>query len=257
MVDAEQSFIERMNTTKFLLWWNRGMVEGSNILGAFNNYMRFKVTTKYADLIKDKSIHESRQAINDILMAGTCVNVEDFYKLCKKLWNIMRIVLYMARKSKLMLDLQIALEMMLKRGNKLARKAIIAARLSCRSNDAAAVLFVGPHEYEFSCSNSPAASLFPSSSHYAGSCKRRKRNRHKNRRRDDDIVSFQKVLGKEIMAAASPLPVRQFPLKDSSEGGSEIDKDAEEFINKFYTDLKKQRRIAALEPPSPFHIWAH
>nr|GME02924.1 glutamic acid-rich protein-like [Ipomoea batatas] len=82
MVDAEQSFIERMNTTKFLLWWNRGIVEGSNILGAFNNYMRFKVTTKYADLIKDKSIHESRQAINDILMAGTCVNVEDFYKLC-------------------------------------------------------------------------------------------------------------------------------------------------------------------------------
>nr|GMD52400.1 glutamic acid-rich protein-like [Ipomoea batatas] len=82
MVDAEQSFIERMNTTKFLLWWNRGIVEGSNILGAFNNYMRFKVTTKYADLIKDKSIHESRRAINDILMAGTCVNVEDFYKLC-------------------------------------------------------------------------------------------------------------------------------------------------------------------------------
>ncbi|XP_031116628.1 uncharacterized protein LOC116020283 [Ipomoea triloba] len=173
----------------------------------------------------------------------------------------------MARKSKLMLDLQISLEVMLKRGNKLARKAISdlivlhhgdAHTLSCRSNDAAAVLFVGPHEYEFSCSNSPAASLFPSSSHYAGSSKRRKRNRHKNRRRDDDIVSFQKaVLGKEIMVAASPLPVRQFPLKDSSEGGSEIDKDAEEFINKFYTDLKKQRRIAALEPPSPFHIWAH
>ncbi|XP_019190343.1 PREDICTED: uncharacterized protein LOC109184761 [Ipomoea nil] len=182
--------------------------------------------------------------------------------VAKKLWNISR--------SKLMLDLQIALQIMLKRGNKLARKAIsdlimlhhggahtsVAARLSCRSNDAAAVSFVGPHEYEFSCSSSPAAALFPSSSHYAGS-KRRNRNR-----RRDDVVSFQKVLeslDNEIIAAAeaapSPLvalPVRQFPLKDSSEGGSEIDKDAEEFIKKFYRDLKKQRRIAALEPPSPF-----
>nr|GLL39723.1 uncharacterized protein LOC109154904 [Ipomoea trifida] len=83
MVDTEQSFIEGMNTTKFLFWWNRGIVEGSNILEAFNNYMSSKVTTKYADLIKDKSIHESRQAINnDILMVGTSVNVEDSYKLC-------------------------------------------------------------------------------------------------------------------------------------------------------------------------------
>lgn len=211
----------------------------------------------------------------------------------KKLWNIVRIVLYMVRngmsRSNLMLDLQIALQIMLKRW-KLAGKAItdlmlhhgngggshnsVAARLTCRSDDAVVSSFVRPLEYEFSCSNSPAAA----------SSKRRKRSQRKNRHEwaDGRMVSFQKALeildnsghGMAAVPEASPevaLPgfgrsprVRRlrvtdspFPLKENSEGSSQIDKDAEEFINKFYRDLKKQRRTAALEPPSPFHIWAH
>lgn len=46
-----------------------------------------------------------------------------------------------------------------------------------------------------------------------------------------------------------------FPVKDNEEN-PQVDKDAEEFIKKFYKDLKQQRRVAALDSPSPYHIWA-
>lgn len=39
-----------------------------------------------------------------------------------------------------------------------------------------------------------------------------------------------------------------FPLKD--EGDSQVDKAAEEFIKKFYKDLKSQKRMSALESPA-------
>lgn len=47
-----------------------------------------------------------------------------------------------------------------------------------------------------------------------------------------------------------------FPLQDAEENNHQVDKDAEEFINKFYKNLKQQKRMAALESPSPYHIWA-
>ncbi|XWS17327.1 hypothetical protein CRYUN_Cryun33cG0057800 [Craigia yunnanensis] len=203
--------------------------------------------------------------------------------VAKKLWNIVRIVFFMLKtgisKSKIMVDLHF----MLKKGKYNAGKAISnlvfhhkvhdhLSSLSCRSNDAH-LSFISPKEYEFSCSNSPAFYPF-----YA--YKRKHHNQHfynsrhhfgksSNYRYDDvtTVAALQKVLemlNNEAAVEASPmvLPgfgrspmVRQlrvtdspFPLKD--EGDSQVDKAAEEFINKFYKDLKLQKRMSAFESPA-------
>jgi hypothetical protein len=173
---------------------------------------------------------------------------------------------------------------MLKRG-KLASKAIANnlimlhhssmanSAFSCRSNDA--VSFVTPREYEFSCSNSPAIHN-PFHFHH-------KRNRHHHGHHGyfskntnaaayqyDDVstaAAVQKVLemlNNEMVAEASPLVtlpgfgkspmVRQLRITDSpfpikEEGDSQVDKEAEEFIKKFYKNLKLQKRTSALESP--------
>ncbi|KAA8523161.1 hypothetical protein F0562_009584 [Nyssa sinensis] len=188
--------------------------------------------------------------------------------IAKKLWNIIRVVFYMLRKgiskSKLMVDFH----MMLKRG-KIAGKAISNLMLhhhystfSCRSNDVH-LSFVSPREYEFSCSNSP---VYPS--YYA---KRKHHHQHNHHNHVDDINIVQKVfemLNNEI-PEASPLAlpgfgrtpiVRQlrvtdspFPLKEMEED-TQVDKAAEEFIKKFYKQLKQQKRMAAPESPSPYHF---
>ncbi|XP_060211536.1 uncharacterized protein LOC132638783 [Lycium barbarum] len=196
----------------------------------------------------------------------------------KKLWNIVRIVFYMLRKG-MSKSIHIALQDMLKRG-KIAGKAISnimlhphysSSSFTCKSNNDVAMSFVTRREYEFSCSNSPAFPLY-----FAN--KRRRNHRYKS----EEIAVMQKVF--EMLntttnttnydaAVASPLAlpgfgktpnVRQlrvtdspFPLKDSEENNnSQVDKDAEEFIKNFYKDLKQQKKIAALESPSPYHVCA-
>ncbi|XVF49121.1 hypothetical protein PTKIN_Ptkin03bG0243000 [Pterospermum kingtungense] len=207
----------------------------------------------------------------------------------KKLWNIVRIVFFMLKtgisKSKIMLDLNF----MLKKGKYNAGKAISSlvfhhkvhdhlSSLSCRSSDAH-LSFISPREYEFSCSNSPAFNPF--FAHH----KRRHHHHHHvfnsrhhfrksgDHRYDDvtTVAAVQKVLemlNNEAAAAveASPLVlpgfgkspnvVRQlrvtdspFPIKD--DGDSQVDKAAEEFISKFYKDLKSQKRsTSAFESPA-------
>lgn len=192
--------------------------------------------------------------------------------MAKKLWKIVKTMLYMLRKgiskSKLLVDLH----MMFKRG-KLAGKAIgnlmlyhHYAAFTCRStND---MSFVSPKEYEFSCSNTPFYS-----SYFA---KRKSHHNHQhNHQSIDDINVARKVF--EMLSChekpeASPfiaLPgfgqltpmVRQlritdspFPVKDSNDQEDvQVDKAAEEFIKKFYKELKQQKRI---ESPSPYHMWA-
>ncbi|KAJ4838999.1 hypothetical protein Tsubulata_021454 [Turnera subulata] len=203
----------------------------------------------------------------------------------KKLWHIVRAVLFMLRKgiskSRIMLDLNL----MFKRGNKLAGKAIgnlgilhnhgHISSLSCRSNDA--LSFISPREYEFSCSNSPAYT-------YPFNLPKRKHHHHQLNRfakayKYNDaatLAAVQRMLemlnnhdvaaeAASPLTATAPLPgfgkspmVRQlritdspFPLKD--EGDSQVDMAAEEFIKKFYKDLKLQK-ATALE--SPYHgMW--
>jgi hypothetical protein len=199
----------------------------------------------------------------------------------KKMWNILRIVFYMLKssKSKLMLDLNL----MVKRGNKLAGKAIGALHhhhvmtsttFGCVS-ESDSLNFISPREYEFSCSNTPMVKFNISNG--------RRRNYHHDVRqfakchyRYDDaattVAAVQKMLEMlntpATVAAESPLPgfgrsspaVRQlritdspFPVKDE---GSDlmVDTKAEEFIKKFYRDLKLQKSRAAIESPEPY-MW--
>ncbi|XP_068638588.1 uncharacterized protein [Aristolochia californica] len=198
--------------------------------------------------------------------------------LAKRLWHIMRVVFFMLRKGiskrKLMMDLHL----MMKRG-KIAGKAIGNLMFhhhnsfSCRSQDPHPAFFA-PREYEFSCSNSPAfpfhiskRSKNPHSYSYSHnhhhnyfSCM------HPSSVEDEVAVSaLQKTLEKlnsEKSAAASPMSVswfgrspavRQlritdspFPIKNTDED-CHVDKEAEEFIEKFYEQLRLQKKMAALE----------
>ncbi|KAJ9183907.1 hypothetical protein P3X46_007706 [Hevea brasiliensis] len=191
-------------------------------------------------------------------------------EVAKKLWHIVRVVFFMLRKGISKSRIMVDLHLMLKRGNKLAGKAIVNlmyhhhnSSFSCRSNDS--LSFISPREYEFSCSNSPA--FHPFNAH------KRKHHHHfhfaKSYKYDDvtTMAAAQKMFdmlnNHEQVVEASPmvLPgfgkspiVRQlritdspFPLKD--EGDSQVDKAAEEFIKKFYKDLKLQKTSSAFESP--------
>ncbi|KAI3443723.1 hypothetical protein Pfo_000388 [Paulownia fortunei] len=194
-------------------------------------------------------------------------------EIAKKFWSIVRTAFYMMRKSLSKSKLVLHLHMLLKRG-KVASKAIgnlmlthnhnYYSTLTCRSNDVNKS-FLSPQEYEFSCSNSPVYSSYLS----------KRKNHHLHRRRqghyqEEELNVVQNMLdvwNHYDAIEASPLPgfgcspkVRQlrvtdspFPLKDTEEH-HQVDKDAEEFIKKFYKDLKDQKRIAALESPSPYHM---
>ncbi|KAJ8768638.1 hypothetical protein K2173_023542 [Erythroxylum novogranatense] len=187
-------------------------------------------------------------------------------EVAKKLWHIVRAVVFIIRngisKSRVLVDLH----KLLKRGNKLVEKAIgnlitfhihHSSSFSCRSDDA--LSFVSPREYEFSCSNSPA--FYSIHTHH-------KRKRHplhhrfpKSYKNNDvpTVAAVQKMLemlNKEVVVEASPLTlpgfgkspmVRQlritdspFPLKDEENNG-QVDKAAEDFIQKFYKNLKLQK----------------
>ncbi|XP_042476689.1 uncharacterized protein LOC122058197 [Macadamia integrifolia] len=209
----------------------------------------------------------------------------------KKLWNYVRIVLFMLRKGVSKRKLMMDLHLMMKRG-KFVGKAIgnlmfhhhhHHSNSICQSHDAN-LTFVAPSDYEFSCSNSPAfppssssssSSFFPfhiskrktsqnhshshSHSHHYFSCMHPRVN-------DDDITAVnavQKVLemlNDHDITEASPIPspffgfgkspmVRQlritdspFPLTNSDED-SHVDKAAEEFIQKFYNNLRLQNSM--------------
>ncbi|KAF7843395.1 uncharacterized protein G2W53_000300 [Senna tora] len=199
--------------------------------------------------------------------------------MAKRVWSIARVVYYMLRKGiskgKLMLDLNI----FLKRRTKLAGKAIAnlislhhhhAAAASSPDAAAAHLQFSAARgEYEFSCSNTPNNYLhnfFPT-----------KHNRHSHffacahapLTLDDDVAGVNNALrvtlemlennkGKSVVEAAAASPAlpgfgrtpmaRQlrvtdspFPVQDGDEDRDhQVDKAAEEFIKRFYKELRKQ-----------------
>lgn len=185
----------------------------------------------------------------------------------KKIWSIVRVLFFMLRKaiskkSKFILDLN----MMIKRG-KIAGKALHNLMFHHHHPNRHLSFDARPGEYEFSCSNSPAypISLFPFHLN-----KNRKRNGGNNNSShffscahapatDDDDVTVNAVMKALEMlhsGAVSPvLPgfgrspmVRQLRITDSPfpprdvdvELDSHVDEAAEEFIMKFYKELKKQ-----------------
>ncbi|XP_077217974.1 uncharacterized protein LOC143852472 [Tasmannia lanceolata] len=190
--------------------------------------------------------------------------------LAKKLWNIVRIMFFMIRKGiskrKLMMDLHL----MMKRG-KIASKAIGNLmfhnhhHFSCRSTDVNPSSYA-PREYEFSCSNSPAFPfhLTKRNKNHPHFSQNRPLNyfscKHPRSAENDVVASLQKtleILNYEMPEASpmlsfgrSPIMVRQlritdspFPLKNGDED-SHVDKEAEEFIKRFYEQLRLQKRMA-------------
>lgn len=190
-----------------------------------------------------------------------------------KLWNIVRVALFMLKKGILKSKI-----MVVKRGKAVAGSLMLHhhyVALTCRSDDSH-LSFVSPRDYEFSCSNSPA---FPFHAN------KRKHHRHLTRvprssyQYNDvsTVKAVQKVLiemlnRENVEAANSPVMTlpgfgksptgRQLKITDSPfalnddddvDGDAQVDKAAEEFINKFYRDLDLQRTMAALD--SPYHYF--
>lgn len=203
--------------------------------------------------------------------------------IAKRVWSLVRVMFYMLRKGiskgKLMADLN----MMMKRG-KIAGKALqnlmfhhhhawsISTLNHRRTHDKNHLPFFPsppPGEYEFSCSNSPAYphSLF--SFH-----KKHNNNNHSHffscahapQTDEQEMVSVNaaavmKALEMLQSEAASPaLPgfgkspmVKQLRITDSPfplhsvDEDSHVDEAAEEFIMKFYNDLRRQNKKASFD----------
>ncbi|XP_057976098.1 uncharacterized protein LOC131163522 [Malania oleifera] len=194
--------------------------------------------------------------------------------MAKRIWSVMRVVYCMARKGISKRKLMLEFNLIMKR-SKIAGKAIgnlmfhhhhEASTSACRSHDGAAT---PPDHYEFSCSNSPAgpSQHFP---FYLAKRGRRSHGHHNSHffscahappTADDDFVKAVLEMlngGAGGSAEASPLMqlpglgqnpavVRQlritdspFPLRDA-DGDSRVDQAAEEFIRKFYNELKQQK----------------
>ncbi|KAL2534247.1 hypothetical protein Adt_07598 [Abeliophyllum distichum] len=181
--------------------------------------------------------------------------------IAKKLWNIIRTVFYTMRKgiskSKLMFDLH----MMLKRF-KIASKDIGNLRLhhnyystfTCRSDDVL-TSFISPREYEFSCSNSPV--IKPKSRYKVAEEKHLVRKVFDILNQESSPLMTLPGFGNTPLVRQLRVTDSPFPLQDAEENNQQVDKDAEEFINKFYKNLKQQKKMAAaLESASPYHIWA-
>ncbi|CAI8594706.1 unnamed protein product [Vicia faba] len=177
--------------------------------------------------------------------------------VAKKLWKTLRIVLFMLTKGIAKSKMVAELNLLLKRGKVAAVKAI-ANTLTLRHHSTAAS-FVSPHDYEFSCSNSPAVVKF--------------HRKIKNHHHPNNFSTVQKVL--EILndvdtsSFSSPSPLvtfpefgkspignkiritdSPFPLKEEEgDDHSHVDVAAEEFIKRFYRNLNLQQKLAAIQSP--------
>ncbi|KAL6539201.1 hypothetical protein OROGR_011850 [Orobanche gracilis] len=171
--------------------------------------------------------------------------------ITKKIWKVIRVLYLMLRrgisKGKLLADLVT----LMKRG-KIAGKVAIQNLMFHHHHHAAesrCSFPVGgpPNEYEFSCSNSPI--IF--GGHFMN-----KRKRSGEAAPPFDCAAAATALYIFKSAAASPaLPgpsplVRQLRITDSPfpirnfEEDNHVDKAAEEFIVRFYKNLKKQNSMA-------------
>ncbi|CAJ1951677.1 unnamed protein product [Sphenostylis stenocarpa] len=159
----------------------------------------------------------------------------------RKLWNVVRVVFLMLRKG-------------IAKSKLTSAKAILHLHRHHNHHDA-----IYPRcDYEFSCSNSPAAT-FPF--HVIKRSKQRSRFPHY-----DDVSTVQRVLeilnnktedsplrkssnGRKVRVTDSP-----FPMKEEEED-NQVDVAAEEFIKRFYKDLNLQQKMVAIESPNHHSLW--
>lgn len=194
------------------------------------------------------------------LQQTTSMEIEKNQPLvAKKVWKTLRIVLFMLTKGIAKSKMVAELNLLLKRGKVAAVKAI-ANTLTLRHHSTAAS-FVSPHDYEFSCSNSPAVIKLHS---------KIKNHRH-HHHHQNDFSTVQKVLEilNDVDASSFPSPMvtfpgfgkspigrkiritdSPFPLKEEEgDDHSHVDVAAEEFIKRFYKNLNLQQKLAAIQSP--------
>ncbi|KAL4308486.1 hypothetical protein GQ457_01G039590 [Hibiscus cannabinus] len=186
--------------------------------------------------------------------------------ISKKVWSIVRAVLFMVKKGIFSKPKFLShLNVLLKRGKIASSKAIanllMLHQLSSSSAAAAkaAVSASAAREYEFSCSNTPAY-IFP----FNLATSKKKHTIHNYYHQffactytattRDEYDNDNDTVGGGVVAASPMLPgfgqtplVRQlrvtdspFPIRDADEGNGIVDKAAEDFIQRFYKDLKLQ-----------------
>ncbi|XP_010545668.1 PREDICTED: uncharacterized protein LOC104817962 [Tarenaya hassleriana] len=188
----------------------------------------------------------------------------------KKVWNIIRFVLFMLHKGVSKHKLVVDLNVMLKRGKNLM---FHSRRRAANANAASAFRPMQPHEYEFSCSNTPNFT-FPF--HIASKSKRSSlfACAHAPETLEDGAAAARAVFellnggnngnvnanaAVEALTALSPYlpgfgrtplvrPLRvtdsPFPLREEADmENGHVDKAAEEFIQKFYKNLKLQKKM--------------
>ncbi|XP_071715290.1 uncharacterized protein [Rutidosis leptorrhynchoides] len=207
--------------------------------------------------------------------------MEQQFRTPKKLWSVLRLILYMLKKGVSKNIPWFEIHMMFKKSTKAIGNLLIDHHqtLTCRPNNIHST-FIPPRDYEFSFNNTPFF-IIP---------KRKHRNKHNNKYDShhhhhhhhhqltvDNVKRvFDMLNGYEqttpysntvIEPEKSPLSllgfgdgksVRQlrvtdspFPVNNNEEDSFQVDKMAEEFIENFYNELKQQKKVAVIEPPSP------
>ncbi|XP_059302533.1 uncharacterized protein LOC132054567 [Lycium ferocissimum] len=176
--------------------------------------------------------------------------------IAKKFWKIVRVAFFMLRKGLSKRKLMFDLNLFMKRG-KIAGKAafqnlMFHGHYTQGHNNTLGHQYCpssSKEYYEFSCSNSPAFHL-------------NKRNKHTQHARvieDDDILMMNSAVLKalEMLQSETSSPalpgfgrtptVRQlrvtdspFPLRDVEGDISHVDEKADEFISRFYRDLRRE-----------------
>ncbi|PWA95429.1 hypothetical protein CTI12_AA050260 [Artemisia annua] len=143
--------------------------------------------------------------------------------ISKKLWSIIRTLLYMMKKNISKNIPWFELHMLLKKTTKIATKLLLEHQtltntLTCRPNNIHDT-FIPPRDYQFSCSSTPVFNP-----------KRKSYYRRKSVHDHDHAHALTETV---------------------DENGVQVDKKADEFIKNFYKELKMQKKRAAIEPPTP------
>ncbi|GMY12932.1 Avr9/Cf-9 rapidly elicited protein [Fagus crenata] len=193
--------------------------------------------------------------------------------IAKRLWNVLRVTFFMIRKGliskrKFIMDMNL----MMKRG-KLLRKSLSNLMSHHHHSKNVARAGFGIQEYEFSCSNSPNPVFFhvPKRKHHYFPCINPpevieeeeplpepqepkavvlvpKTPEYTFNFRFDHASDF--APGEKHSPLLSPFSVRvsNYSSEDENEGGNgQVDHEAEEFIRRFYEQLRVQSRMQLLQ----------
>ncbi|XP_052190018.1 uncharacterized protein LOC127799842 [Diospyros lotus] len=157
--------------------------------------------------------------------------------MSKRLWNAVRVALFMLRKGLVSNRNAVAdLNLMVKKRAKLLKRALRNLLSHHRKQPRGmAVAGRGLREYEFSCSNNSSPVFFGPSTW--------KRKRHHRLLQlpciNRSLVQQQEEEGEEEEEEEDEMV--------TGDGNGEVDDDAEEFIRRFYEQLRLQSRIQYLQ----------